>query len=248
MAAPVTVLSVDLAYKRYRDCGIALLRRGDGEIRVEFPNLGLSGSPRPDALAQRLAEIAAELGASCMLLDGPQAWKDGDNGCAHSRCSERALNTPAKTGTPGQVKPANYGPFVAFSIAVFDTLAQLGWPRLEDPHQSQGRAVESFPTAAWRGLGLRTLPAKAKTHPIDLDAAFSSLCARFPLQVARKPNHDELQALVAGLAGLALEVQEEAGYWAAGVAPFWKAGMVREGFIVVPRPSGVLGHAARPYP
>ncbi|WP_291512169.1 DUF429 domain-containing protein [Acidithiobacillus sp.] len=231
----MTVLSVDLAYRRYRDCGTVLLRRQAGAIAVDFPSLELSGTPAPEPLAARLAHIAAEAQVHCILLDGPQAWKDEDNGLVHARRCERALNTPAKTGPPGQVKPANYGPFVEFSIAVFDALERLGWPRLEDPLRPRRRSVESFPTAAWRGLGLLSLPAKSRTHPADLQEALRRLCAVFHLELAREPNHDELQAIVAGLGGLALEAQNGGGFRAEGVPPFRKAGSPREGFILLPQ-------------
>ena len=53
-----------------------------------------------------------------MLLDGLQGWKNPANGLKHSRLCERILNTPAKTGILGRVKPVNYTKFVEFSIAV----------------------------------------------------------------------------------------------------------------------------------
>jgi len=235
VCAAVTVLSVDLACKDYRSIGVVLLYRQDERIGIEFPALGLLGTPEPEALAARLAQIATEQRVCCMLLDGPQAWKDEDNGLRYARLCEQVLNTPAKTGLPGEVKPRNYRPFVAFSITVFDILEGLGWPRLENPRAPEQRSIESFPTAAWRALGMRALPAKAKTQPAELRQALLDLDRRFPLQLSREPNHDELQAIVAGLGGLALEARDGEGFRAEGVAPFPKAGAVREGFIVVPR-------------
>jgi hypothetical protein len=44
------------------------------------------------------ANLADDLGAAALLIDGPEAWKDPDNGLQHSRVCERELNTPAKTG------------------------------------------------------------------------------------------------------------------------------------------------------
>jgi hypothetical protein len=121
---------------------------------VDAAAAGLTGAPDPELLAEFLVNLCEELGASVLTLDGPQGWKDPDNGLEHSRICERALHTPAKTGIPGIVKPGNYLPFVAFSIAVFDALGERGWPRYDGNLGENGRvAVESFPMSAWRSLG-----------------------------------------------------------------------------------------------
>src|SRR6476619_2786289 len=119
------IISADLAYRTYRDTGIALLQVDGHSIDCTFVDAagaGLSGSPAPETLAEFLVTLCSELDATVLLLDGPQAWKDPDNGLEHSRLCERALHTPAKTGVPGVVKPGNYLPFVAFAVAVFDAL------------------------------------------------------------------------------------------------------------------------------
>ena len=64
-------------------------------------------------LAGRLNHLCAVRGIRVMLLDGPQAWKSKNNGFAHARVSERQLNTAAKTGLPGMVKPITYRPFAS---------------------------------------------------------------------------------------------------------------------------------------
>ena len=61
-----------------------------------------------------------------MMLDGPQAWKSKTNGFVHARVSERELNTAAKTGLPGMVKPATYRLFAEFCLDVYDALCRRG--------------------------------------------------------------------------------------------------------------------------
>lgn len=201
------IVSADLAYRKYRDTGVAVLQASEQSIECTFVNLpsaGLAGEPAPDVLAEFLAGFCLEIGATVMLLDGPQGWKDPDNGLEHSRLCERALHTPAKTGIPGVVKPGNYLPFVAFAIAVFDALAERGWSRYTgDPLSNRNTtAVESFPMSAWKSLGLSMLPAKAKCRDHELSACLDGLCALVPLHLLSKPNHDEVQALVRGLPAL----------------------------------------------
>ena len=65
--------------------------------------------------------------------------------------------------------------------------------------------VESYPYAAWKSLGLKPLPAKGRTRVIDLAEAYAALRSVVPLTTNRPPNHDQLQAIVGGLPGLALE-------------------------------------------
>ena len=232
------VVSADLAYRTYRDTGIAVLEIAADRIDCSFVDAvdaGLTGSPAPEVLAQFLAGLCEELDATILLLDGPQAWKDPDNGLEHSRLCERQLHTPAKTGVPGVVKPGNYLPFVAFAIAVFDALAERGWPRYVAPMTPGTRAaVESFPMSAWKSLGIPMLPAKARSRPDDLTARLTSLHSLVPLRLASAPNHDELQALVAGLAGVGLGGSSTMATASAGVAPYEKEGVWREGFIVNP--------------
>jgi hypothetical protein len=232
------IVSADLAYRAYRDTGIAILEADDQRIDCAFvdaANTGMTGLPAPEMLAEFLSGLAEEVGATILLLDGPQAWKDPENGLEHSRHCERALHTPAKTGIPGVVKPGNYLPFVAFAIAVFDSLAERGWPRYTGDAANGGRVVvESFPMSAWRSLGLPILPAKAKSRADDLETRVEGLRQRFPVRIASAPNHDELQALVSGLAGVGLMGSRFVEFISSGVAPYKKDGVWREGFIVNP--------------
>jgi hypothetical protein len=195
------------------------------------------------ALAKTIAGLAEQVGARLVFIDGPQAWKAPENGLLHSRICERQLATQGKTGLPGFTKPANCAPFFAFAIDLFDQLAELGWPRLPDETAlySPGRfALESFPTSAWRCLGLKPLPGKARTAAGAVQKKLAELCQLLPISVpdAGDMTHDELQALVAGLAGIAVEGHAACGIAIAGVAPFELESSWREGFIVNPVRSG----------
>ena len=186
-----------------------------------------------------------KLGRSRMLLnraavelDGPQAWKSSHSDLKHARMSERQLNTPAKTGLPGMVKPGTYRPFAEFCLDVYDALCRRGWRRLEtseQPSATQSRVlVESYPHAAWKALGIKPLPSKRRARVSDLAEAFAALRALMPIVVNRPPNHDQMQAIVGGLPGLALEERNSAGARIVGTPPRREEGHWREGFIVLP--------------
>jgi hypothetical protein len=103
-------------------------------------------------------------------------------------------------------------------------------------HSASRFALESFPTAAWRGLDLAPLPGKAKTPAGAVQAKLAELSRLLPISVDGEGDltHDELQALVAGLAGIAVEGHTSCAVTLAGVAPFELEGVWREGFIVNP--------------
>lgn len=234
-------LSVDLAYRDYRDIGIVNLRQTDDHIVVEplrlRPEAGFVGQPRTDILADFFAHVATDFSATTILIDGPQAWKSAGNGLAHSRRCERQLATPGKTGLPGTSKPNTYIGFIEFSIDLFDELEARGWRRLSadyQPHPTVSVAVESFPTSAWRSLGLKPLPAKRRAGKEAVAAKLEEICRLVPLSVDMCLTHDELQALVAGLGGLALACGKHEGYAVVGAGPVFEDGCWREGFIVNP--------------
>lgn len=230
-----TVISIDLAHSVYANNGLAVLTQEAGRLTVDLPRLPLQGTPDPHELALFLTGLASERGANLIFLDGPQAWRDPTEERTELRVCERKLAAPAKTGLPGHVKPANYTPFVTFSIHVFDALDHLGWPRLLEPDAwppSSGRhAIESFPLAAWRSLQIPSLPAKAKAKPHDITSRFDELQKLAPITIAGSPNHDQLQAIVAGLAGF----PDLFHVSVAGVRPRTVDGVWREGFIVLPK-------------
>jgi hypothetical protein len=266
----MAVLSVDLATRRWSDLGIVVLEhlrpaqppkpRRTGvrlPLKPVFAPASASDAPKghivceiipwndpgpvdAETLAGWLNHLCGVRGIRVLMLDGPQAWKSSSNGLEHSRVSERQLNTSAKTGLPGMVKPLSYRPFAEFCLDVYDALCRRGWRRLEtrdQPGLPQERIlVESYPYAAWKSLGLKPLPSKRRARVSDLAEAFGALRALIPLTVDRPPNHDQLQAIVGGLPGLALEERNTAGARIVGNPPRREEGHWREGFIVLPVP------------
>ena len=232
----MTVISVDLAYKQYSDIGVALLDVVEGGIRCAFHSVSLVAEPDANHLAEYLTTLCAKQKADILLIDGPQGWKHPDNGLTHSRVCERALNTPAKTGLPEIVKPANYAPFVRFSVKVFDHLIQRGWTLFSGmaDHNGKRTLIESFPLSAWNSLKIPSLPAKSKAKQADIENRLAEIQHRFPLTCAGAPRHDDLQALVSGLAGVAIEMGMENCVTMAGRSPEMLEGRWREGFIVNP--------------
>lgn len=233
------VISVDLAYVNYKDSGVAIIEYANNKIHCSFQAISLTGKPDPVKIAEYIAQLCSAKKAPILMIDGPQGWKHPDNGLVHSRICERKLNTPAKTGLPQNVKPVNYAPFVRFSTEVFAQLAMRGW-KLFDGNMPKDLAeqktlIESFPLSAWKTLGIPSLPAKSKATQADIDDRLAKLKELFPLVVTGSPNHDELQALVAGLAGIALERGLDEGFSMIGQAPELLDGYWREGFIVNPR-------------
>jgi len=236
----MTIISVDLASNRYSDIGVALLTTKYDSVAVEFIELtaeGLRDRPNVDVLARWLTELAPNCKAEAIFIDGPQGWKDPSNGLEHARQCEHKLATPGKTGLPGVVKPQSWTRMATFSIDLFNALAECGYPRLQHTNDFlTGRkvAVESFPTSAWRTLDLIPLPGKARTSGAQLTEGLTALTSLVPLVLSRAPSHDELQALVAGLAGLPLLGHRKFTNKLFGSRPTQLEGTWREGFIVNP--------------
>jgi hypothetical protein len=242
----MAIMSVDLAYRRWTDLGLVVLD-------VPTPNTPVScevlawdnggngpGPVQPDILAGRLNHFCNLRGIRLMMLDGPQAWKSRSNGLDHARVSERLLNTAAKTGLPGMVKPITYRGFAEFCVDVYDALCRRGWQRLGTtaaPGAGHERVlVESYPCAAWKALGTKPLASKRRARVSDLAEAFAALNSVVPLKVNRPPNHDQLQAIVGGLPGLALQARDYDSTRIVGAPPRREDGQWREGFIVLPVP------------
>lgn len=258
----MAVLSVDLAYRSWSDLGIVVLDRvrtdhpqtADNPISCEIvPSVACDddrGFVDANTLAGRINHLCNVRGIRVIMLDGPQAWKSRSNGLEHSRVSERQLNTAAKTGLPGMVKPVTYRAFAEFCLDVYDALCRRGWRRLET-HEQPGSPpervlAESYPHAAWKSLGLKPLPAKRRCKVSNLAEAYGALRALIPITSNRPPNHDQLQAIVGGLAGLALDEHNTAGTRIVGNPPRREGGHWREGFIVLPVPPVQPSSAAWP--
>ena len=238
----MAILSVDLAFRRWTDVGIVVMERAEpgGPVACEIVLWPERGPVEAEVLAAKLNHLCEERGIEILMLDGPQAWKSRGNGLEHARVSERALNTSAKTGLPGMVKPGTYRRFAEFCVDVYDALSRRGWRRLTaaDKPGFGGRRVlvESYPNAAWKCLGLKPLPAKRKARISDLAEAYGALMAVRPFTTNRPPNHDQLQAIVGGLAGLELEARATSAMRIVGRAPRREEGQWREGYIVLPTP------------
>jgi hypothetical protein len=274
------VLSVDLACRSWSDLGVVLLEQSGHAhsykiecdiIRWQDPN-----PPPVVELALRLNTLCIERGVTVLMLDGPQAWKSEDNGHEFCRASERELNTSAKTGLPGTVLPGTYERFVSYCLALYDALGRLGWQRLASRDQISSKRmkdnlgleahipgspakilVESYPHAAWKSLKIAPLPAKRRCRVSHLAEAYAALTAILPIHTSQPPNHDQLQAIVGGLPGLAIEASMEFGLGhfngtgpsimtrIVGQPPRWEGGHWREGFIVVPVAAPAVVDVAR---
>lgn len=241
------ILSIDLAYKSYADFGFCLLEESDGGVKniryLSYQAIGLHGGPQPDIFARKILDFGQYVGASILMLDGPQGWKDPDNGLPYQRICEKRWNTQAKTGTEGNVKPANFRPFVSFSTEVFRLLAQSSTtslvtePTIEMPVQGI-LLVETYPYSAWKSLRVGPLPGKRNRSckPAKIASIAKTLEQSLRLPSVGEPSHDELSALIAGLAGVAIAAKNESGYIASGTAPKWTPeGYLLEGYIVNPR-------------
>lgn len=193
-----------------------------------------------EVLAGQLNHLCNVRGIRAIVLNGPQAWKSSANGLDYARVSERQLNTSAKTGLPGVVTPRSYRAFAEFCMDVYDGLCRRGWRRLS----TQGEVasledrvlIESCPHAAWKSLGLKPLCSKRRARVSDLAEAYAALNSLVPITCNRPPNHDQLQAIVSGLPGLAIAEHDSATVRIVGHAPHREQGHWREGFIVLPLP------------
>lgn len=234
----MTLISVDLAYERYSDMGLVVIHSSPPSIVVvpiSLTSVGLEGTPEIEELGSFLASLVDELNASFVFLDGPQGWKDPDNGLEESRRCEYDLGTPYRTGLPGFTKPASFLEFAHFSVSLFQKLNELSLPRLATtggwPNQM---TVESSPESAWRSIGVGPLPQQGEVSPTQVAAGLDSLKNCFPLDVRGELSHGELQATVSGLAGVALERRNMAGLAFAGVEPIELDGDWREGYVLNP--------------
>jgi len=238
-------LSVDLACADYRAIGVALLTppataAPTARWEARLLDVPLTGRPAVEPLVAWLRRVAAEHGVSVLCIDGPLGWKAPDTDAPHCRLSERAVRAPGKTGLPPDgVKPRTYLAFTTFSIAVFEQLTMLhGWhlPGQDAPLERDGAGLvtESFPTAAWRALGLTPLIAKSRASDADVADAIDRLSEAVPLALPARCTHDQLQAIVGGIAGISLLTHGPTSVRLAGNPPFRLDGSWREGYIMVP--------------
>jgi hypothetical protein len=231
------LLTIDLAVKRNQDIGAAILTHTSTIVAhliapESFSSLGVLS---PEPLADRLVAIAQEQQCNWIAIDGPAGWKSANNPLEHSRACDRAVNAPAKVGLPGSVKPKAYVRFVQFSVKLFDALADRGYPRLASSavDTNDRKAIEIFPMACWRRLGLRTLPAKRKCKDVEIWAR----SLRDRVTFSSSPSHDQLQAVIGGIPALWLGSGKVDMVQAVGEQPCFEGGYWREGFVLFPKQS-----------
>jgi hypothetical protein len=241
------VLSVDLAYKRHRDIGVVLLDASDAGIEATIVDASLADPPHAHTLADWLHALAERHHVAGIAIDGPLGWKAPGTDAPHCRVSEKAVRAPGKTGVPPDgVKPRGYLAFTEFSLALFERFTtRYGYALPGSGHaapEKQGAigdraarfVTETFPTAAWRSLGLVPVPGKGRTTPDALHDATARLTARVPIRLGHTPTHDQLQAVVGGLAPLAWAQGDIERVTLAGLPPFRLDGCWREGYIMIP--------------
>ena len=239
------ILSIDLACADWRSIGVALVRPNGAQL-IEVPH---RGRPTAEAVLAWIRTLLREHPITGLCIDGPLGWRAPDGGAPHCREAERVVRAPGKTGLPPDgVKPASYLGFTRFSIALFEALTMDdGW-RLpgqvttgsQAPVPSYGSqrsrfVTECFPTAIWRGLGVAPLKAKARATPADVALARAQLEALTGLSITSEgsvvPSHDQLQAVVGGVAGLRWAIGDPSARLA-GVPPIRLDGSWREGYIL----------------
>jgi hypothetical protein len=233
-----TVLSIDLALTSYADIGVALLTStARGALEARILRAPMTGRPEVDALASWIQRTAEQLDVGCVAIDGPLGWRGPDTDSVHSRLSERAVRAPGKTGLPPDgVKPRTYLAFSRLSIALFERLTTAGWRLPTDRKAGAGpqMVTETFPTAAWRALGLAPLPGKSRSQVQDVHEGLQRLAGGCDIRCTGVETHDDLQAVIGGiapawwLAGLLDRVAF------AGAPPFRLDESWREGFIILP--------------
>ena len=167
-----SILGIDLATRRYRDIGIAIVQEDARQINSEIERqleckflrpseftLDRSAEmqngelwldpPTLDRFADYIFTVATQYEVSVIAIDGPQAWKSPENGLQHQRLSEKALHTQSKTGLPGTCKPATSLRFVNFAIEFYAALEARGWKRqMSAAATAEKCVIEVFPTAA----------------------------------------------------------------------------------------------------
>ena len=245
-------LSIDLALASYRDIGAAIVRADEhGHLHATVLDVPGTGRPTVAALVSFISAVTATEGLPCVAIDGPLGWRSPATDSPHARLSERALRAPGKTGLPPDgVKPRNYLPFTRLSIDLFEALTADGWLLPDAPgtpgdplHHRAGmrRVTESFPTAAWRGLGLTPLAGKARCRPEAVLEAVTRLTEALPLTMAPHASpltHDQLQAIVGGIAPAWWMAGQTGALHFAGAPPVRLEGSWREGYILAPSRTG----------
>ncbi len=216
----MTILSIDLARRSWSDIGVVLLESTESSISCEIVTWEGIHPPPVVELALRLNATCLERGANILMLDGPQAWRSEDTKSGKPS-DMRAPVPPANLDSASATLPENYERFVGYCLALYDALGRLGWqrpvardPRSHNRRRSVGEQrilLESYPNAAWKSLGIAPLPDRDKCRVSNLAENWHALVDVLPLTVNRPPNFSQLQAIVGGLPGFAIEEGKSRG-------------------------------------
>jgi hypothetical protein len=232
------VLSIDLALTSYTDIGAALLSSTPrGALEARIVRVPMTGRPDVDSLVAWIQRTSEQLDVGCVAIDGPLGWRGPDTDSVHSRLSERAVRAPGKTGLPPDgVKPRTYLAFSRLSIVLFERLTSAGWRLPADSVSAPGSRMvtETFPTAAWRALGLAPLPGKSRSQVQDVREGLQRLVTGCDIQCTGVETHDDLQAVVGGIAPAWWMAGRRDHVAFAGAPPFRLDESWREGFIILP--------------
>jgi hypothetical protein len=211
----IAVLGVDLASGCWVDNGTSRITfDSDRSVFTEIIAPAIAWPENSALTPSQLASIddyARANGIRAVGLDGPQGWRDPatPTECpgVGRRC-EFESRTQGKTGVYPNTYPRTQRAWIEFCVEVFDALLTNDDVTLADPASvrppSRGYTlVEACPTAAWISSGLRALPGKRQRPELrpfveDLASAFN-----LPLEPPSLASHDDLQAVVAGLAAAA---------------------------------------------
>lgn len=227
------ILSLDLAYKNFKDNGIVIFDLSSSRISAKNIRWDNELIKSASQLVDRLGPILKTESIDYLGIDGPQAWKDENNGFQHARVCEVQAHTPSKTGTFATGKPKNYLPFISFSIEVFNYLEELGYTRFSGTLKPKN-VMEVFPYRSWRNCLYKPLSAKSKCSKSEIEEKFEEFKKREHIEFSFQPNHDELQATIAGSGLIRLAKGDMDKVEIAGIPPFRKDGIWLEGFIVLP--------------
>jgi len=150
----VAVISIDLASRRYRDIGIAILEGSVTCVRVKLVQpheRDLDGTPDFDRLVQLCTALATESGASLILINVPKAWRASSSPVEHMRFCERCTFTETQIVSILRGTPLTCLPRVSNPIGV---------------QQSVVRRPTSFVVTSALRLSQRT-SMRARRHPVD---------------------------------------------------------------------------------
>ena len=218
-AAVTAVLGIDLASARWTFNGSALVHfHAESRVftrvisgAIAWPESQAPLTPlTPQALAGAIHAFALREHVRAVALDGPHAWRNPLT-AAHEpgvgrRC-EYLCRTQGKTGVYPRTYPGNQFAWINFCVQVFDALLAQPGVRMADAPSGEAApagdgyvVLECFPTSLWRASRLAPLPAKGKKP--DVRTYYQALAAAYALPPVLVTSHDDLQAIVAALAGV----------------------------------------------